>query len=119
MSHILVVDDDPSIRAVIADALADEGYAVRTASNGVEGLLALADALPALVLLDLRMPVMDGWTFARTLHQRGIQLPIVVMTAAQDARQWAQEVGARAYVAKPFDLGELLDVVARVLRERG
>jgi CheY-like chemotaxis protein len=113
---ILVIDDDPSIRDVVAAALDDEGYTVLSAANGAEALEVLEQIVPVLVLLDMRMPVMDGWSFARVLRERGIRLPVIVMTAAQDARQWAEEVGASAYVAKPFDLGELLDVVARVAR---
>lgn len=114
-ANILVIDDDDSIRAVLNDALSDEGYAVQSAANGAEGLQAIDRAVPALVLLDMRMPVLDGWGFARQLRDRGIRIPIVVMTAAQDARQWAQEVEAIGYVAKPFDLIELLDAVERAV----
>src|SRR5689334_21027044 len=96
-SHILVIDDDFSIREILSDVLSDEGYAVSSASNGAEGLIALEHSLPALVLLDMRMPVLDGWEFARTLRERGLSIPIIVMTAAQDARQWAQEVGATGF----------------------
>lgn len=113
--HILVIDDDPSIREVLSDVLSDEGYAVNSASNGAEGLIAIDHSLPALVLLDMRMPVLDGWGFARTLRDRGLSIPIIVMTAAQDAHQWAQEVGATGFVAKPFDLNELLDIIGRVM----
>jgi CheY-like chemotaxis protein len=114
-ANILVIDDDASIRAVLSDALSDEGYAVQSAANGAEGLQAIDRAVPALVLLDMRMPVLDGWGFARQLRDRGMRIPIVVMTAAQDARQWAQEVEAIGYVAKPFDLTELLDAVGRAV----
>ena len=68
------------------------GYAVRTASNGLEALRIVALIEPALVLLDMRMPVMDGWGFARARRLRGITLPILVMTAAQNARSWAEEI---------------------------
>ncbi|MGH2543047.1 MAG: response regulator, partial [Ardenticatenaceae bacterium] len=71
---------------------------------------------PALVLLDMRMPVLDGWSFTSILAEQGVDLPIVVMTAAQDARRWAHEIGAAGFLAKPFDLTELLDVVARLWR---
>jgi two-component system chemotaxis response regulator CheY len=117
LSSILVIDDDPSILATVADALDDEGYEVRTASNGADGLVALAEDLPALVLLDMRMPILDGWGFVRALHERGIEVPIVVMTAAQDARRWGQEVGAVESVSKPFDLSSLLDTVARLVQD--
>jgi len=61
----------------------------------------------------MRMPVLDGWGFARELAARGVKVPIVVMTAAQDARRWAEEIGAEGYVAKPFDLTDLLAAVER------
>jgi CheY-like chemotaxis protein len=111
---ILVIDDDPSILSTVSDILEFEGFPVATASNGAEGLRCVEQARPALVLLDMRMPVVDGWEFARLLRQRGITLPIIVMTAAQDARRWAQEIGANGYLAKPFDLTDLVDTVKRL-----
>lgn len=113
---VLVVDDDPSILDTLAEFLDMEGYAVQTATNGAEALDEVERAEPSVVLLDMRMPVLDGWGFAQALRERGRQLPILVMTAAQDARQWAQEVGAAGYVAKPFDLMDLLEAVGRVCR---
>lgn len=108
---ILVVDDDEAILDVVADVLRFEGYPVETASDGVAALDAVERGRPALVLLDMRMPRLDGWGFARTLRERGIELPILVMTAARDAAGWAEEIGAQGYLAKPFDIGELLDAV--------
>jgi two-component system, chemotaxis family, chemotaxis protein CheY len=110
---ILVIDDDPAIRATVAEILISEGYTVATAQNGAEGLQSLDRIGPALVLLDMRMPLLDGWGFARALQTRGIQVPILVMTAAQDARRWAHEIDAQGYIAKPFDLLDLLDAVGR------
>jgi CheY-like chemotaxis protein len=72
---------------------------------------------PRLILLDLRMPHMDGWELARELRARRAAIPIVVVTAAQNARQWAEDVGAEAYLAKPFDLEELLAIVQRYYSE--
>jgi two-component system chemotaxis response regulator CheY len=110
---ILVIDDDPAIRATVAEILMAEGYTVATATNGVDGLQSLDRLDPALVLLDMRMPIMDGWGFARALQSRGVRVPILVMTAAQDARRWAHEINAQGFVAKPFDLLDLLDAVGR------
>ncbi|HYP41819.1 MAG TPA: response regulator [Chloroflexia bacterium] len=109
---ILVVDDDPAILSTVADILEFEGYKVEVAANGAEGLRILERVHPKLVLLDMRMPVLDGWDFARALRERGIILPILVMTAAQDARRWAQEIGAAGYVSKPFELLDLLTAVS-------
>lgn len=92
--------------------LLDEGYEVATAANGQEALAELQRDLPSLVLLDMCMPVMDGWGFAEEVRQQGIVVPIVVMTAAQDASRWAAEIGADGYVAKPFDIDDLLSAVA-------
>jgi CheY-like chemotaxis protein len=112
---VLVVEDDPDILSTVADFLEFEGYRVERAINGVEGLRVVERIVPALVLLDMRMPIMDGWGFARALKERGLPVPVVVMTAAQDARRWAQEIGAAGYVSKPFDLSDLLDCVARLV----
>lgn len=114
---ILVVDDDPSILATIREFLELEGYTVEVARNGAEALDSISRLLPSLVLLDMRMPVLDGWAFARQLRERGISLPVVVMTAAWSARSWAEEIGADAYLAKPFELLDLLDIVERYRRE--
>lgn len=114
---ILVVDDDESILDVVLLTLEFEGFQTRSASDGAQALEILERDNPALVLLDMRMPVMDGWGFARAIAERGIDVPIVVMTAAQDARRWAEEIGADAYVEKPFDLGKLVETINRVLAE--
>ncbi len=106
--RILVVDDDVSIRVTVSEFLQDEGFQVETAPNGRAALDAVLRQRPTLVLLDMRMPIMDGWAFAGELRARGIAVPLVVMTAAQDARRWAEEIGATAYVAKPFDFSSLL-----------
>ena len=116
-SPILVIDDDPGILNMVSEILEDEGYAVELATNGEEGLQVLDRVDPSLVVLDMRMPVLDGWSFARILRERGIRLPILVMTAARDARRWAQEIGADGFLEKPFDLLSLIDTVARLRQQ--
>ena len=115
---ILVVDDDPTILATVSEVLDMEGFAVVTAANGAEALAAVDQRQPSLVLLDMRMPVLDGWGFMRAVRERGLTLTVVVMTAAADARRWGREIGAQAVLAKPFDIDELLRAVQR-LRTRG
>ncbi len=110
---ILVVDDDPEILAMLRDFLESEGLIVRTAANGAEALDALDEVAPALILLDMRMPVLDGWAFAERYRERELTYPIVVMTAAESARRWAEEIGATGYIAKPFDVTELLETIER------
>ena len=117
-STVLVVDDDTSILDTVSSILSGEGYDVVSASTGEEALAAVARTKPALILLDMRMPVMDGWAVARALREQGIKVPIVVMTAAESAKRWADEVGAEGYLAKPFGLEELLATVER-FHERG
>lgn len=114
--HVLVVDDDPSIRGLVAEILESEGYVVQTAANGAEALPQILAARPAVVLLDMRMPVLDGWGLARELAARGVKVPVLVMTAARDARHWAAEIEADGYLAKPFELIDLLDAVERFIQ---
>ena len=111
---ILVVDDDDMIRDLVADALADEGYAVVRAADGAEALRKVKEQLPALVLLDMRMPVLDGWGFARLARERGLSLRIVVMTAAENADRWCAEIGGDGCLAKPFDIDVLFETVEKI-----
>lgn len=111
-SEILVVDDDVTIRELVVAALKDEGYQARTAANGAEALTLIRQWQPALILLDMRMPIMDGWEFARAYSKiPGAHAPIVVMTAAADASKRADEIGANGALGKPFDLSSLYTVV--------
>ncbi len=114
--RILVVDDEREIREVLAETLRDEGFVVQLAADGAEAMQEIEREAPDLVLLDMRMPRVDGWQFAQRLRSRGITVPIVVMTAARNAKAWAEEVGAVDFLAKPFDLVDLLDVVDRHLK---
>ena len=109
---ILVIDDDPAILATVSDALELEGFPYVTASNGAEALDVLDNnRRPSLVLLDMRMPVLDGWGFMRAVRERGLELSVVVMTAAADARRWGREIGAHGVLAKPFELDDLLNAI--------
>jgi len=110
---VLVVDDDPDILDAVSEILADEGYRVARARHGAEGLERIAAERPALVLLDLMMPVMDGATFARILRERGgTRLPVVLLSA-DGRRERALEVAADAFLPKPFDIEALLALVAQ------
>lgn len=110
-ARVLVVDDDPSILDTVSSILVGEGYQVMSAAGGAEALTLSRSWHPTLVLLDMRMPVMDGWAVARALHESGSRVPIVVMTAAENARRWADEIGAAGHLAKPFALDELISCV--------
>jgi len=111
---VLVVDDDPVIRESVADLLDAEGYQVQTASNGQEALNQVDLEAPDVVLLDMRMPVLDGLSFAQAAGPKRDGMKILVMTAAVDASQAARAVHADAYLAKPFNLADLLAEVERL-----
>src|SRR5215469_9834836 len=115
---ILVVEDDESIADVIEWCLTEEGYSVVTACGGQEALVLLGKCSPSLILLDMKMPGMDGWEFAAAYRQLSIpHAPIVVMTAAKDSQSRAQEIAAEDYIAKPFNVEHLLAVVGKHVRQ--
>ena len=110
--RVLVVDDEDDIRGIVSEVLADEGYEVATAPHGAAALDLAGAECPGVILLDMRMPVMNGWQFAQAYRRMpGPHAPIVVMTAASDASAWCAEIGANACLPKPFDLDDLLRVV--------
>jgi CheY-like chemotaxis protein len=114
MPHqVLVVDDDPGIRQLIEMVLQDEGFDVVTAANGKEALERINESRPALVLLDLQMPVMTGWEVLSQVREANIEVPVVFMTAGYRAKTEAERYNADGYVAKPFDLTEIIDTVER------
>lgn len=110
---VLVVDDDPAILRIITLTLADEGYTVLTATNGREALATITAQQPALVLLDLQMPEMGGWELVEHLRALDLLVPIVLMTASYRESPAAERYSVADYLPKPFDLIDLLQVVAR------
>ncbi len=110
---VLVVDDDPDILDAICDILEGEGYRVARARHGLEALEQVEQETPAIILLDLMMPVMDGLSFAQALRQRrdSPRIPIVVISADGNPQR-AAAVGAQGYLAKPFDIDALLSHVS-------
>jgi CheY-like chemotaxis protein len=98
--------------------LEGEGLSVEAVANGKEALDAMARRRPSVILLDMRMPVMDGWQFCREMDQRGGRRPtLVVVTAAADPATRAAEVHADAWLSKPFDRSALLSLVQRLVVE--
>jgi DNA-binding response OmpR family regulator len=112
MPTILVVDDDPSIRSLVCDSLAFEGYEVQTAEDGFAALRAIEAQRPDCVLLDVMMPGLDGHQVLQRIRaaEDGPNLPVVMLTAAaDDANAWqAWTEGVDYFLAKPFDAEELL-----------
>jgi CheY-like chemotaxis protein len=110
---VLVVEDDADLLALMELVLSDAGYRVRTATEGGAALDRVEEEMPGLILLDMRMPGMNGWEFAREFRARhGRACPIVVVTAAENARARAAEVEAEGWLAKPFEIDDVLRVVA-------
>ncbi len=113
--RVLVVDDEPQVVWVLELALGSEGYEVCTARNGVEAMAQISAMHPELMVLDVMMPRMDGWSVMRELAKLPVdERPRVVMVTALASghdRVTATELGVDAYVPKPFDMDELLGVI--------
>jgi two-component system, OmpR family, response regulator MprA len=110
---VLVIDDDPTIIALVVEVLTEEGYAVRSASNGIEGLQSIAHAPPALLLLDIQMPGLSGIEVAKQARAANHNFPIVVITATPRLAQSLEHVDGLDYLAKPFELNQLIALVAQ------
>ena len=114
--RILVVDDDPDICELLLMLLADWGYDCVAAANGQEAMREVEQAMPKMILLDMKMPVMNGAQFAKAFRDRfGRRVPLVVVTAAENARRSAEEVHADAWMGKPFAIEELLAIIRRFI----
>jgi two-component system response regulator MprA len=116
--HILVVDDDPAVRASLRRALRLEGYSVGLAGDGAEALAAVDADAPDVIVLDLMMPPPDGLEVCRRLRRAGNRTPILMLTAREAVgnRVEGLDAGADDYVVKPFALAELLARLQALLR---
>jgi CheY-like chemotaxis protein len=114
-ARILVVDDDVDIRDATRLVLEHNGYLVVAASNGEEALRLLQDGPVDLILLDMMMPVMDGWGFRRSQPDGPafVKIPVIVLTGDGRASSKAAAIGAAGYLRKPLDLDDLLATIAR------
>ena len=113
-TYILIVEDDFDIREALEQILAEEGYAVRGASNGSEALeIATSGPAPRLILLDLMMPVMNGWQFRseQLKEPRLAAVPVLVISADPDLQQKAAKLGVAGLLKKPISLDDLLSAV--------
>lgn len=121
LGRILVVDDEQSVVEVLSEYFAGQGYSVRTASDGQQALETLADFRPAIVLLDVRMPGLDGVEVLRRIRTLDTSVAVIMVTANEDielARE-TLKLGAFDYVAKPFDFGYLDQAVTLGLIQSG
>src|SRR5262245_9256834 len=111
--NVLVVEDDHDIREMLADVLSFAGYRVKQAANGREALAALQEAKPDLIVLDLLMPDMDGWTFRnkQDASQAAPETPMIIVSGVSNPWSQAEELRAAAVFQKPFDMGDFLGEV--------
>ena len=121
MAKVLIVDDEPDILLMLRMSLEDEGHDVVMAADGQMALERIAEHRPDLVLLDVMMPVLDGWGVLeeqRTSGGDGAPAIIVLSAKSEEADiARAMSLGARDYVVKPFDLDKLVALVDRILSE--
>ena len=115
--RILVVDDEDGFRDGIADLLGMEGYEVSVARNAVEAVPLVPEFRPELILLDLRMPLLDGESFMRGMSglSTANAVPIVLMSGKDDLQATAQRCRAAGYLHKPFEAPRLLALIERIL----
>ena len=120
---VLVVDDEPEIRTLAQRALSAVGYRVQVAPNGRDAIRRLKEAPPDVILLDLNMPVMDGWEFRaeqkRLADERLSEIPVLLLTADDDAAHHAARLQAVGVLKKPFDLSALRDAISAAISPRG
>jgi len=116
---VLVVDDDPGVRQVVRLSLELEGYVVKEAGGAEEGLAAVENEAPDLILLDVMMPHVDGWEMLRQIQERhgAGSIPIVMFSGKVDAQTAAQATarGAQGFVGKPFDPQQLVDQAKQIV----
>jgi CheY-like chemotaxis protein len=114
--RVLVIDDDDAICELLRQALGDEGYAVATVPHGAAALELVKHHQPAVMLVDLRMPIMDGWAFVE--QYRRVSRPpasIVLLSGARDIAENAKRLGADGFIAKPFRIEDVTETVGRCI----
>ena len=119
-SRVLIVDDDDGLRAFLRAALEGDGCIVREAASAEEGLAALDEELPDLILLDVEMPRMNGIEMLQRVRERhGVEtIPVVMFSGKVEAEEAAEKAGAQAFIGKPFDPAELLASTRQLLRAK-
>ncbi len=115
---ILIVEDDPGIRVILQDALSEKGYDVESASDGERGLEMALEIKPDLLILDVMLPLMDGFEICKRVRQEGMTSPILMLTVKDEEvdKVLGLELGADDYVTKPFSLKELSARIKALLR---
>jgi len=114
---LLIVDDQPGVRRLLEEVLQEEGYRAVTAANGTEALEMMPRLQPRAVILDFKMPGLDGLGTLKKLRERNSEVPVIMMTACGelDAAEDIKKYGVHHYMVKPFDLDEVRSLVKEVL----
>ncbi len=117
MNTVLIIDDDDQLRKSFEKLLADEKYEVKSAVSGEEGLGIIQNTLPDVVVLDIRLPGMDGLETFQKIHEKEPKLPVIMMTAysTTETAIEATKLGAFDYILKPFDIPEMLEVISKAM----
>ena len=113
--RVLIVDDEEGFRDGLADLLEMEGYAVLVAKDAVDAVRVLPEFRPEVILLDLRMPNLDGEAFMRGMNGLPAMVPVVLISAKEDLAAIAGRAGAAGYLHKPFEAPQLLSILEKVL----
>jgi two-component system alkaline phosphatase synthesis response regulator PhoP len=119
--RVLLIEDEPGLRLTLSDRLASEGYTVDTAVDGDAGLARASSGACDVIVLDVMLPKISGFDVCRTLRQRGVSTPILMLTARGQVadKVVGLKLGADDYLTKPFDMMELMARVEALLRRRG
>lgn len=117
--HILVIEDDSSVRTLLDKALTAKGYRVSMVADGLEGLTSLESHAPDLLIVDIMMPRLDGMTFVKAIkaNPATADMPVIFLTAKNDPRSMIDgiNVGAKFYVTKPFQIDELIRKIEKAM----
>jgi len=116
-NSILVVDDQPGVRRLLYEAFREDGYLVRMAASGQEAIDQVKENLPYLILMDMKMPGMNGLEALHEINQIDQGISVIMMTAYGELEIVAEamKLGAKEYITKPFDINELRDLVRKVM----
>ena len=119
MARILIAEDNAEIRALVSSILVEEGHKVSVAQNGQQGLDMLMEDPPDILVLDIMMPQMDGYSVLKELKSAGVkdQMKILILTAKTSESDWVRgyKLGADSYLTKPFDTDELINAIEDLL----
>jgi two-component system chemotaxis response regulator CheY len=113
MKKILVIEDDASIRELLVEILEDQGYQVSYGTNGLEGIKSLESIIPDLILMDVMMPIMDGYAFRKEIlhNPKWNLIPIIAMSAQEQGETKLADYAITNFINKPFELNNLLEKI--------